>query len=205
MKKVFLLLLILLSFSVSVLSFASCVQKDISRSVIRFHVKANSNTEYDQNIKLKVRNKAVEFLSPKLEEAKSVDESVFIIKENIFELENAVNNYLKENNLPYCATVYLDKKSFPTKSYENVTLPAGNYNALCIDLGDAQGENWWCVMFPPMCFTDNSVKLSPASEEYLKQNLSQESYYIISANEEEITTVYRFKIFDCLESLKKFF
>ncbi len=199
------LILILLSFSVSVLSFASCVQKDISRSVIRFHVKANSDTDFDQAIKLKVRNKAVSFLSPKLKDAKSVEESVFIIEKNIFELKNAVNEYLKENNLPYSATVYLDKKSFPTKSYENVTLPAGNYNALCIDLGKAEGENWWCVMFPPMCFTDNSVKLTQTSEQYLKQNLSKESYYIISSNEEQITTVYRFKIFDYLQNIKKFF
>ena len=202
MKKLLASLVLALSFALSLCVYASCVQKDISENVIRFHVKANSNSEYDQSVKLKVRDRLNTYLAPILENSKSIEESRILISRHLDEIESIANNCLKENGADYSAKAYLTIREFPTKSYENITLPSGRYNALCIDLGRSEGENWWCVMFPPLCLNKSTVSLPADSESYLKNNLNKDSFAIIKTDEENFTTVYRFKIFDCISSLK---
>lgn len=168
------------------------LQSSIANKVIRLHVIANSNSNYDQYIKLKVRDSVVEFLSPLLNNCKDINESRVVIAQNIEQIENIANKTLKlyGNNL---AKVQLTNSNFPTKTYGDYSFPAGNYESLKIIIGDGIGENWWCVMFPPLCFTDSSIDFSEESVETLKANLSEEELELITkSNKPSIQIKFKF-------------
>ena len=207
-KKLLISLMLGLSFALSMCVYASFVQKDISRNVIRLHIIANSDTDYDQQVKLLVRNSVNEYLSPLLKNSKSIEESEKIIKSSLNNINAVANQTLKASNVPYTASTCLGTRSFPTRQYENITLPSGTYKALCIDLGAAQGKNWWCVMFPPLCFNNSTVSMDDSCKEYLKNHLNADSFSLVNTKEENSSSfpvTYRFKIFDCLNSVNNFF
>jgi len=129
---------------------------EVKDSLIRFHVIANSDNEEDQNLKLKVKNKVIDYLYPYLNNSQSLDESRQIIKDRMQEVKKLAEDVIKDNNYEYDIQVELSRENFPDKSYGNITLPQGNYEAFRIIIGDGQGKNWWCVMFPPLCFVDES-------------------------------------------------
>jgi len=129
---------------------------EVKDSLIRFHVIANSDSEEDQNLKLKVKNKVIDYLYPYLNDSQSLDESRQIIKDRMQEVKKLAEEVIKDNNYKYSIKVELSRENFPDKSYGNITLPQGNYEAFRIIIGDGQGKNWWCVMFPPLCFVDES-------------------------------------------------
>ena len=129
---------------------------EVKDSLIRFHVIANSDNEEDQNLKLKVKNKVIDYLYPYLNNSQSLDESRQIIKDRMQEVKKLAEEVIKDNNYEYDIQVELSRENFPDKSYGNITLPQGNYEAFRIVIGDGQGKNWWCVMFPPLCFVDES-------------------------------------------------
>jgi len=129
---------------------------DVKDSLIRFHVIANSDNEEDQNLKLKVKNKVIDYLYPYLNDSQSLDESRQIIKDRMQEVKKLAEEVIKDNNYKYRIQVELSRENFPDKSYGNITLPQGDYEAFRIIIGDGQGRNWWCVMFPPLCFVDES-------------------------------------------------
>lgn len=205
MKKILISLVCGLAFALSLCAYASKVQNNISQNLIRLHVVANSNSEYDQKVKLIVRDKVNEYLAPILKNSKSVRESEKIISENLETIQKIANQTLKNENAPYLAKASLGVRSFPTKQYENLTLPAGNYNALCIDLGNASGKNWWCVMFPPLCINNSTASIDDTAKNYLKQHLDSDSFSLITSDNDNFPVVYRFKIFDCLNSIGKNF
>ena len=122
---------------------------------LRIHIRANSNSEIDQDIKYKIKGRIVEFLSPKLKEAKSVDEAKNIVIHNITNINSIANDVLNEENLSYKAVSELNREYFPVRHYGNVTLEEGVYDALIVRLGEASGNNWWCVVFPPLCFVES--------------------------------------------------
>ncbi len=207
-KKLLISLVLGLSFALSMCVYASFVQKDISKNVIRLHIVANSDTDYDQQVKLLVRNSVNEYLSPLLKNSKSIEESEQIIKASLNNINAVANQTLKASNAPYTASACLGTRNFPTKQYENITLPSGTYKALCIDLGAAQGKNWWCVMFPPLCFNNSTVSMDDSCKEYLKNHLNADSFSLVNTKEENSSSfpvTYRFKIFDCLNSVNNFF
>jgi stage II sporulation protein R len=129
---------------------------EVKDSLIRFHVIANSDNEEDQQLKLKVKNKVIEYLYPFLNDSKSLDESRQIIKNKMQDVKKLAGQVIKDNNYEYRIQAELSRENFPDKSYGNITLPQGNYEAFRIIIGDGQGRNWWCVMFPPLCFVDES-------------------------------------------------
>lgn len=129
---------------------------EVKDSLIRFHVIANSDNEEDQNLKLKVKNRVIDYLYPYLNKSESLDESREIIKDNMGNVKKLAEEVIKENNYKYNVQVELSRENFPDKSYGNITLPQGNYEAFRIIIGDGEGKNWWCVMFPPLCFVDES-------------------------------------------------
>jgi stage II sporulation protein R len=129
---------------------------EVKDSLIRFHVIANSDNDDDQNLKIKVKNKVIEYLYPYLNDSKSLNESRQIIKDRMQEVKKLAEEVIKENNYKYPIQTELSRENFPEKSYGNITLPQGNYEAFRIIIGDGQGRNWWCVMFPPLCFVDES-------------------------------------------------
>lgn len=149
---------------------------NIDKKLIRFHVLANSNSTEDQNLKLKVRDKVIEYISPKLKESKSIDQSreILLLEEkNIIDMAEEI---IKAEGYTYKVETTLGRTNFPEKTYGNITLPQGEYEAFRILIGEAKGDNWWCVMFPPLCFVDMTKgQISyEESEEQLKKVLSEE-------------------------------
>ncbi len=129
---------------------------DVKDSLIRFHVIANSDSDEDQQLKLKVKNKVIEYLYPYLSESKSLDDSRQIIKDNMDEVKMLAEEVIREEGYNYKVNIQLSRENFPDKSYGNIVLPQGNYEAFRIIIGEGEGRNWWCVMFPPLCFVDES-------------------------------------------------
>ncbi|MGE5544775.1 MAG: stage II sporulation protein R [Bacillota bacterium] len=120
-------------------------------SLIRIHIVANSNTPADQDIKLKVRDRLVNWLSPQLAASKSARDSRLILARNLEAIRETACREVKAQQANYGASVTLGEFEFPTRRYGEVVLPAGKYQALRVVLGDGEGANWWCVLYPPLC------------------------------------------------------
>ncbi|GAA0728311.1 stage II sporulation protein R [Clostridium malenominatum] len=127
---------------------------DIYSKVIRFHVIANSDFSEDQNLKLKVRDEVLEYIYPKLKLSKNIYESRNILRENSENIKRLSQEVITKNGYNYNVEVKLVQDNFPIKTYGSVTLPQGKYEAYKIIIGEGKGQNWWCVMFPPLCFID---------------------------------------------------
>ena len=161
MKKVIALVLSFIGIIVLFNGYNKNVQAEetkesMSSKIIRFHVLANSDSEEDQALKLKVRDQVLGYIAPKLKESKSKEQSRNIL---ISEEENVRNICLKairDNGYDYGVNIQLNKQNFPVKTYGNIVLPQGEYEAYRILIGNGEGQNWWCVMFPPLCFVDIS-------------------------------------------------
>lgn len=123
-------------------------------SLIRFHVIANSDSDEDQLLKYKVRDEILKIVAPLLAESKSLEESRQLLKEMEWQLLDIANKVLEESGANYEVSINHGKHIFPSKSYGRIILPGGEYEAVKIELGEAQGENWWCVLFPPICFVN---------------------------------------------------
>ncbi|HOK82133.1 MAG TPA: stage II sporulation protein R [Clostridia bacterium] len=117
---------------------------------VRIHIRANSDSEADQQVKLEVRDQIVAYLTPLLKDCKSAKEAKEIIESRLDEIEEVANGVLAGSG--YGARASLTNEYFPEKDYGNLTLEAGNYDALVVRLGSGEGANWWCVAFPPLCF-----------------------------------------------------
>ncbi|MEG2561015.1 MAG: stage II sporulation protein R [Clostridia bacterium] len=119
---------------------------------IRIHIRANSNDDIDQNVKYKVKESIVEMLSPRLSGAQSKAQAFAIVNANLSEIEKTANATLSANGFDYTSHAKLCQEKFPTRSYGELTLSSGVYDALILELGSGTGDNWWCVVFPPLCF-----------------------------------------------------
>lgn len=148
MKKI-----ILFVFIPVLLLFSGCTQNNNDK-YLRIHIRANSNLESDQNIKYKVRDLVVEYVTPYVKECKSKNEVVDVLDEINDEMKLLINEFLKENNFDYGCSISINKEFFPTKTYEELTLEEDYYDALIINLGTGDGNNWWCVVYPPLCFKE---------------------------------------------------
>ena len=128
--------------------------EEVKDVLIRFHVIANSDNDEDQKLKLKVRDGIIEYLYPYLNESQSIEESRKIISEREDQVLKIAKAIIDENGYKYQVRSELSRENFPEKSYGDITLPQGNYEAYRVIIGDGLGQNWWCVMFPPLCFID---------------------------------------------------
>ncbi|MGN1077640.1 MAG: stage II sporulation protein R [Candidatus Gallimonas sp.] len=133
--------------------------KEGEAAYLRVHIRANSNSEEDQAVKYKVRDKIVEFLTPTVAECETKEEAMERIGEKLGEASEVAEGVLRENGFYYGARASLRKEEFPTRVYENVTLNAGVYDALIVELGSGKGDNWWCVVYPPLCFGGGNVNI----------------------------------------------
>ncbi len=127
---------------------------DANEEYIRIHIVANSNSTQDQNIKYVVKDAIVNFLIPYLAEAESKEMAGEIVEQNLTKIAEVVSSALKAEGADYGANVYLTKEEIPTRSYETLVLEEGVYDCLKVELGDGEGDNWWCVVFPAVCFLD---------------------------------------------------
>lgn len=134
----------------------SVSQKRLANECIRIHIRANSNIDEDQAVKLKVRDAITTYLSSILEHCKSKSEARDILENEEQNLVNIANNTLYANNFTYKASIALKNEYFPDRQYDGYDFPEGYYDALIIYLGEGTGDNWWCVAFPPLCFVPNA-------------------------------------------------
>ena len=130
----------------------SVSQQELASSCIRIHIRANSNSNEDQAVKLKVRDAITTYLETLLEGCKSKSDASALLERNSAQLVNIANSTLYANNFEYKAWVRINNEYFPDRVYDDYTFPAGNYDAVIIGLGTGEGDNWWCVAFPPLCF-----------------------------------------------------
>lgn len=126
---------------------------------LRIHIRANSNLQIDQNIKYKIKDEIVNFLTPVLSECNTKQKAELTLKNKLTNIENIANKTLEKNGFAYTSKAKLNNEYFPTRSYSSLTLESGYYDALILELGDAEGDNWWCVVYPPLCFTTSSSKI----------------------------------------------
>ena len=195
---------ILVLFCVLVLCLAICNvlpihgEEKIYESVVRLHVLANSDSEEDQSLKLKVRDAILAYTSPKVIDSASREEAIEILQNELDEIEKIAEQVVKEQGYDYEVEVTLTLEDYPTRNYESMSFPSGQYVSLRVLIGEAKGQNWWCVLFPPLCLSAASER-AENEEAFIAVGLNSDQYKIITETED--TTYYlRFKI---LEALKK--
>ena len=142
------------------LSNIQCTREIDTDSLIRIHVLASSNSDTDQQLKLKVKDDVIRYLQPALKQSDSLAESRRIILSSLPQIEQTALQTLQQNGCEDTVTLQYGHFDFPVKYYGSFSLPAGNYEALRILIGEGKGRNWWCVLFPPLCFTDSNVSSS---------------------------------------------
>ena len=164
------------------------------------HVIANSDSKEDQELKLKVRDELLSYMNIISKDSTSKQEAMQIVNEHKEEFTQIAKKVIKENGYNYTVNVQIGKADFPTKYYGDITLPAGTYDALKVQIGEAKGQNWWCVMFPPLCFVDVSTGIVPDnSKQELKQSLDNEEYDLISKTDNNEIS-FKFKIVELFQN-----
>lgn len=180
MKKYIILLgaiLAVLTYNYYTGTKADPMQPEIAEKIIRFHVRANSDMEEDQKVKLLVRDAIGELMEPLLAKSESVQNTREIVKENMNEIVEVADQVLQENGMDYRATARLTMTDFPEKTYGDYTFPKGEYEALQVNLGEGEGHNWWCVLYPNMCFRGSVYQIvNEESERELREILTPEEY-----------------------------
>lgn len=193
--------LIMIMILVNSISYSKQVISNISENVLRLHVIANSDSKEDQEIKYKVRDKVLEYMTTISKDCTTKAEAISLLENNLDNIKNIVIKVLNENNFNYSVKLEIGNFDFPTKVYGDISLPAGYYDALRIIIGEGKGQNWWCVMFPPLCFVDVSSGIIPnESKEMLEDNLSNEGFSLISNKTDDIKI--KFKIVELIENSK---
>lgn len=156
---------------------AAGIQQGIAGEILRFHVIANSDGKEDQALKLKVRDAVVEYMKDLLEGAEDLEETKGRVAERLADIEELAMRIVEKEQAGYPVHAELTECYFPRKSYGDCTFPAGRYEALRICIGKAEGKNWWCVLFPNLCFVDSIHAVVPEEQkEELKNVLTEEEY-----------------------------
>lgn len=201
LKRILLIIILLLLYiTISAFSYANAVSLKIADSVFRLHVIANSDSEKDQNLKYIVRDEILKYINSISAKTNSKAEIIELSKNNINYIQNLAQQTVYNNGFNYSVNVEIGNFIFPTKTYGDITFPPGYYDALKIEIGEASGQNWWCVMFPPLCFVDISSGIVPEeSKEIMKENLSEEEYNLISENNDGFQI--KFKLVEVLQNL----
>ena len=187
--------------TICAISYANDVSTDIADSVFRLHVIANSDSEVDQNLKYIVRDDLLEYMNTLCTNCTSKEDAITIANEHIEDFKEIALNTIKAQGFDYSVNVSIGNFEFPTKHYGDISLPAGYYDALKVEIDEAKGQNWWCVMFPPLCFVDTSSGIVPEeSKEDLENSLTDEEFSIVSDSEENLTFKLKFKILEILNN-----
>lgn len=153
------------------------LQQGIADKILRFHVRANSDSTEDQELKLKVRDALGALLGEELAQAKDLEESKRIVEAHQDDIIYTARSVMEQEGCDYSVEAYISEVDFPVKTYGSYTFPAGTYEALEVVIGAGAGHNWWCVMYPNMCFADSVYEVvDEESEEALEGTLTQEEY-----------------------------
>jgi stage II sporulation protein R len=199
------LILIFLLFIYTIIcavSYVNAVSSNIESSVFRLHVIANSDSKEDQDLKYIVRDNILTYINEISKNASTKEEVIEIARNNIDTIKQIAQETVYENGYNYSVNIKIGNFAFPTKQYGDISLPAGFYDALRVEIGSASGQNWWCVMFPPLCFVDVSSGVVPEeSKEVLQENLSYEEYNLLSENQNNSDMNFKFKIVELFQNI----
>ena len=168
-------------------------EAELYDNVLRLHVLANSDSDEDQALKLKVRDAIIDKCGYLFTSCQSREEAASIVEENRALLEDTAKNVIADAGYSYPVTIDLGQEDYPTKNYGAVCFPAGNYLSLKVIIGEGNGQNWWCVLFPPMCLSAATV--SSYSDDAIPVGLTGEQYKMITETDDPKYTV-RFKILE---------
>lgn len=203
--------------------YSEIVFDSISDNVVRLHVIANSDSKEDQMLKLKVRDAVVEYTGKSLKDCDSSSDVINALEDDCENIKRIADECLKNEGSSYSSFVYVGEYDFPSKNYGNYCFPEGRYSALRIVIGEGVGKNWWCVLFPPLCYiSENAINVSAAAESSLKDNLSDEAYATIEGEKKDVLSdsdnvkdssgidsnvnvSYKFKIVEFFQRIISFF
>ena len=175
------------------MSHFSAACDDLRQNVLRLHIIANSDSDADQQLKLKIRDEILRETDGLFENSKNLQEAQNTVCDNLKFFEEVANEVIAENGFNYTATASFGTSEFSTRYYDDFTLPAGEYQSLIITLGEAKGKNWWCVVYPTVCIT--------AAKGELNDTVSDESAQIAKGGKRFIM---RFKTVEIYEKIKNF-
>ena len=158
------------------------LQQDIADKILRFHVIANSDSKEDQQLKLKIRDSIGTYLQEKLQNVSSLNACIAIVEQEKTAIETCAKEVMEQEGVSYSVKAEIAQVDFPVKSYGTYTFPAGNYQALRVTIGEGEGKNWWCVMYPNMCFSGSMYEVvDEKAKEELHAVLTEEEYQEIMA------------------------
>lgn len=167
------------------------MQRELAKEVFRFHVLANSDSEEDQALKMQVKEAVIAYMKQELPDSDSVELTKSWAKANTHEITEVAKQVIRDEGYDYPVTAKVVTCDFPAKTYGDITFPAGKYEALRIEIGEAKGQNWWCVLYPNLCFVDAVHAVVPdKGKEELKKVLDEDTYEMVTA-----TTRFRIKWF----------
>lgn len=176
------------------------MQQEIAKEVIRLHVVANSDSEEDQTLKLEVKEEIISLLREQLRQDNTVSMAQRTLRDNLGTVEDMASRYIHDKGYDYDVEAELGTCYFPVKEYGDLVFPAGEYKALKVKIGKSEGKNWWCIMYPTLCFVDSTYQVVPEeSKEKLKESLTEEEYDTLLTGGEEVQ--YGFKVFDVLTDI----
>ncbi len=176
-------------------------EEKIYESVVRLHVLANSDSEEDQTLKLKVRDAILSYVSPLVIDSKTKEEAIEILQGELENIEKEAEIIVVEQGYEYNVEVTLTLEDYPTRNYEAMSFPSGEYVSLRVLIGEAEGQNWWCVLFPPLCLSAASEK-AENEEAFIAVGLNSDQYKIITESE-DMTYYLRFKILETVKNIGK--
>ena len=174
----------------------------LSEKIFRLHVIANSDSDEDQQLKLTVKAALVDYLEENTSELNDKASYVEYINNNNEQLKTIAEEVIYKNGYDYSVDISVENTYFPVKSYGDLTFPCGYYDALCVRIGNASGKNWWCVLYPPLCFIDLTYGIVPDdSKESLHTIIGDDDYYALLSGGEDVKVHPRFFIIDALKEL----
>lgn len=187
------------------LIYGGTAQEKIADNVVRLHIVANSDKPADQELKLKVRDAILKHMQEKYPNGASREEAAGYLKSSLPKIRQIASDVMKENGADEKVNAKYGVYAFPTKEYAGLALPAGMYEAVRVELGEAKGQNWWCIMFPPLCVADaSSLKMDEEAMNQLKKDMGDDNYQLITDIVERgnVPVKIKFRIIELVESSK---
>ena len=172
--------------------FHSC--EELSEDVLRVHILANSDSAADQSLKLGVRDRVLQECSDYFNDCDDKEEAIRLTRSHLSEIEQVASCEIKRRGFDYPVTAQVGEMYFNTRCYDDFTMPAGRYDALRLTIGDGEGQNWWCVMYPSLC-------VGAASETEMEDHLDDGEYEVVTADKYD----FRFKLVEYWESFRSLF
>ena len=167
---------------------------ELQRDVLRLHILANSDSDSDQQMKLRVRDEVIRTISPLYSDVKSKSEAIAITKDNMKLITDTAQSVVDSFGSEYEISARITNMYFDTRYYDDFTMPAGMYDTLQITIGEAKGKNWWCVMYPTLC-------VGASTKQSVRESLTADEYSVICADDFE----FRFKIVEYFEKISSYF